>query len=209
MTSASAILRDDVKTEPMDTDINLTAETQEGNNTWVKVKDISLTNNDKNLLVHGEKLTDKHMNLAHRILKLNFPNINGLRLTLLQDKAHKEPTDNALQIFHTGDDHWVCATTIGTSGKKVLVYDSAYTRWDDAAVCLLKRQFRCSASNITIVKGVQKQLGDKECGLYAIANATSVAFGKDPSKMAYQESVMREHLYQCFSRETLEVFPTA
>ena len=118
MTSASAILRDDVKTEPMDTDINLTAETQEGSNMWVKVKDISLTNNDKNLLVHGKKLTDKHMNLAHRILKLNFPNINGLRLTLLQDKAHKEPTDNALQIFHTGGDHWVCATTIGTSGKK-------------------------------------------------------------------------------------------
>ena len=78
MTSASAILKDDVKTEPMDTDINLTAETQEENNTWVKVKDISLTNNDKNLLAHGEKLTDKHMNLAHRILKLNFPSINGL-----------------------------------------------------------------------------------------------------------------------------------
>ena len=37
-----------------------------------------------------------------------------------------------------------------------------------------------------------------------IANATSVAFGKDPSKMAYKESVMREHLYRCFSRETLE-----
>ena len=73
VTSANAILRDDVKTEPMDTDISLTAETQEGNNTWVKVKDISLTNNDKNLLVHGEKLTDKHMNLAQRTLKLNFP----------------------------------------------------------------------------------------------------------------------------------------
>ena len=91
----------------------------------------------------------------------------------------------------------------------MLVYDSAFTRWNDAAVCLLKRQFQCSVSNIAIVKGVQKQHGGKECGLYAIANATSVAFGKDPSKMSYQESVMREPLYQCFSRETLEVFPTA
>ena len=94
MTSASAILRDDEKTEPMDTDINLTAETQVENNMWVKVKDTSLTNIDKNLLVHGEKLTDKHMNLAHRILKLN-----GLQLTLLQDKAHKEPTDNVCRFF--------------------------------------------------------------------------------------------------------------
>ena len=53
---------------------------------------------DKNLLVHGEKLTDKHMNLAQRILKLKFPNMNKLRLPLLQDKAHKEPTGDALQI---------------------------------------------------------------------------------------------------------------
>ena len=57
------------------------------------------------------------------------------------------------------------------------------------------RQFQCLASNITIIKDVQKQLGGKECALPTIANATSVAFGKDPSKMAYQESVMHEHLY--------------
>ena len=76
-----------------------------------------------------------------------------------------------------------------------MVYDSAYTRWDDATVCLLKVQFRCSASNISIVKSVHKQNGDKECGLYAIANATSVAFGS-------------EHLCHCFSEKTLEVFPT-
>jgi len=114
-----------------------------------------------------------------------------------------------LQILHTGGDHWICATTIGTaSGKKVLVYDSAYTRWDDTTICLLKVQFCCLASNISIVKSVQKQHGGKECGLYAIANATSVAFGKDPVKMTYQESAMREHLCHCFSEKTLEVFPT-
>ena len=208
VTSASVIHGGAVKTEPVDTDIILPTETQESNSTWVKVNDISLTNNDKDLLVHGEKLLDKHINLAQRILKLKFPKINGLRLTLLQDKPHKGPTDNALQIFHIGGDHWVCATTIGTSAKKVLVYDSAYMRWDDTAISLLKKQFRCSASNIAIVKGVQKQHGGKECGLYAIANATSVAFGKDPSKMAYQELVMREHLCHCFSKETLEIFPT-
>ena len=211
VTLTSSILRDavQVKTEPVDTDVNLSTETQERNNTWIKVKDISLTNYDKDLLVHGEKLSDKHINLAQRILKIEFPKINGLQLTLLQDKPHKEPTDNALQIFHTGGDHWVCATTIGTSGKKVLVYDSAYTRWDDTAVCLLKKQFRCSSSNIVIVKSVQKQHGGKECGLYAIANATSVAFGKDPSKMTYREAVMREHLFHCFSEEKLEIFPVA
>ena len=78
--------------------------------------------------MHGEKLTDKHVYLAQRILNLKFPKMNGLRLTLLQDKAHKDSTNNALQIFHTGGDHWICATTIETLGKEVLVCNSAYTR---------------------------------------------------------------------------------
>ena len=90
MISASIILSDavQVKTEPVDTDVNLPTETQQRNSMWVKVKDISLTDYDKDLLVHGEKLSDKHINLAHRILKLQFPKINGLRLTLLQDKPY-------------------------------------------------------------------------------------------------------------------------
>ena len=70
-----------------------------------------------------------YQNLAQRMLKGKFPKINRLHLTLLQDKPHKEPTDNAislLQIFYIGRDHWIYATTIGTSGKRVLVYDSRY-----------------------------------------------------------------------------------
>ena len=67
----------------------------------------------------------------------------------MQDKPHKESTENALQIFHIEGNHWVCAATIGATGKKVLVYDSAYTRWSNKAV---SKQFRCSASNITIQK---------------------------------------------------------
>ena len=135
-----------VKTEPLDNDCN-PSEFQERSSLWVKVKDITLTNYDEEMLVNGEKLSDKDINLAQRILKSKFPKINGLRLTLLQDKSHKEPTNSALQILHTGGDHWICANTIGTaSGKKVLVCDSAYTRWDDTSICLLKVQFRCSAS---------------------------------------------------------------
>ena len=46
----------------------------------------------------------------------------------------QESTENALQVFHIEGDHWVCATTIGASGKKVFVDDSTYTRWSDKAV---------------------------------------------------------------------------
>ena len=64
--------------------------------------EIYLTDYDKDIPASGEKLSDKLINLALSILKGKFSKINGLHLTLLQDKPHKEPTDNALQIFHTG-----------------------------------------------------------------------------------------------------------
>ena len=78
--------------------------------------EICLTYYDKDILASGEKLSDKHINLAQRLLKGKFSKINRLHLTLLQDKPHKQSTNNALQIFHTGGDHWLCATTIGLSG---------------------------------------------------------------------------------------------
>jgi len=88
----------------------------------------------------------------------------------LQDKPHNECTNNTLQIFHISGDHWLCATTIGTPGKKVLVYDSGYTKWDEEILTLLKKQFHCSPSNICVLKDVQKQ---QECGLYAISIMSS------------------------------------
>ena len=86
--------------------------------------------------------------------------------------------DNAIQIFHIGGDHWICATTIGTPGKRVLVYDSGYTKWDESVLCLLKTQFWCSLSKIRVLKGAQKQQRGKQCGLYSIAKATSITFWK-------------------------------
>ena len=92
----------------------------------------------------------------------------------------------------------MCVTTISTSVKRVLVYDSGYTKWDESALCLLKKQFQCSPSYISILKGVQKQLGRKECGLYATANATSIALRKDPLKLSYNDMLMLSTLSAAF-----------
>ena len=60
---------------------------------WVKIEDISLTIGDKRIIEEGRMLNDKHINLAQRMIKQKFPSINGLHLTLLQDKPHTEQTD--------------------------------------------------------------------------------------------------------------------
>ena len=176
------------------------------NHNVLRVKDISLMNDDGRILETEEMLTDKHINFAQRLLKLSFPEINLLRLTVLQDKEHKEPTTNSIQILHVNGNHWVCAATTA-KGKQVNVYDSSFGKWDQASYKALQTQFHCSSCNINFVKDVQKQIGTTDCGLFAIANATTIAFKGDPSQTSYDQSLMRDHLLNCFITKTMKPFP--
>ena len=91
------------------------------------LKDMFFMFADNGILERGGKLIDKHINYSQRLLKSIFSAINGLCLTLLQDKPYKQSTRNFIQITHINGDPWVCATTVGTK-KQVLAYDSWYTK---------------------------------------------------------------------------------
>ena len=52
---------------------------------------------------------------------------------------------------------------------------------------------------------MSKQEGVNDCGVFAIATATSFAFGSDPVNI--QQSCMREHLLNCFEKGTMSPFP--
>ena len=54
---------------------------------------------------------------------------------------------------------------------------------------------------------VQRQAGGNDCGLFAIANATSVLFGGDVAKLRFKQHEMRTHLYDCFVANALMPFP--
>ena len=45
----------------------------------------------------------------------------------------------------------------------------------------------------------QKQKGATDCGVFAIAFATAIAFGINPSKLKLKQEAMRAHLVYCFS----------
>ena len=77
-----------------------------------------------------QRLSNIEINFSRRLHKLQFPEINGLQSTLLQDKSHvsKEPNRNKLQIIYCSKrDHWITATTIGCELGVIKVYDSLYT----------------------------------------------------------------------------------
>lgn len=60
-------------------------------------------------ILKGEKLTDIHIHLAQQLLKKQFPNLNGLRSTVLCKKKKngmvQKTLHNKVQIIHCHGDH--------------------------------------------------------------------------------------------------------
>ena len=135
-----------------------------------------------------------------------FPDLNGLKLSLLQTQPLKGPTTNAVQIFHVNGNHWIVAAT-AKAGKSVCVYDSAHTSLDQVSATLIKNFFRYQYTNIKMVPVQKQHPGSNDCGVFAIANAIAIAFGEDPSMLHSNQTLMRTHLIECLTMKSIEVFP--
>ena len=54
---------------------------------------------------------------------------------------------------------------------------------------------------------IQHQHGTSNCGLYAIANATTICEGKDPCTQLFRQDIMRSHLITCLETGQMTLFP--
>ena len=74
----------------------------------------------------GEELTDIEINLAQQLLKCQFPEVNGLQSTLLQDKQTlltERSVNDKIQIIHCKRrHHWVVATTMNCNIKFLILF---------------------------------------------------------------------------------------
>ena len=144
-------------------------------------------------IISGEKLSDLHINFAQTLQMLQFPWVNGLQNTLLQSKNNPEkPLQDQLQVIHCCTrDHWIVASTVHCKDGEVNIYNSVYSTVDEETDKVLANLF-----HYTSVKVMQKQVGGNDCGLFAIAIATAIAFGADPTKLHFDQAAMRSHLIQ-------------
>ena len=96
-------------------------------------------------IIMGEKLTDVEIDFAQRILKVQFPRINGLQSTLFQCKpytADDQINENKLQIVFCKDQsHWILATTIRCETGEVKVYDSIFNSLDKESLHTIMKLF--------------------------------------------------------------------
>ena len=155
-------------------------------------------------------LSDLTMNLAQWKLHQQFPQVKGFEDTEFSLPTSKSSFSSMkcdfIQILHV-DDHWV--TIASFKEDEVNYYDSLFkgvikdqVRRNIATIC------KSSKPNIRIrVIPCQQQQNSVDCGLFAVAVATDLAFGIDPSANSFDPSLMRGHLLQCFEDDRLTPFP--
>ena len=160
-------------------------------NVWKKYGCYVLTTMHKAHLVRGNLLDDIHMGAAQALLKEQFPDIGGFRNTLLQYSDSVEPINNSqiLQVFHVRlghTNHWIVMSTIGCGESEVDLYDSLQCLPSVETQTVIAKYIRSQSKSVKIkVINVATQKRNTDCGLYAVAMMTSIAYKEDPVNVVY------------------------
>ena len=82
-------------------------------------------------------------------------------------------TIEGIQIVHSCGDHRIVVSSLECAKDEVHVYDSVYEEVDDDTRTVIHNLFGPERVRISMVE-MQKQRGPDDCGLFAIAVATSL-----------------------------------
>ena len=195
----------DVKADVVDVDTYKPKRKQEKPKHWVK----GLTTAEKSLLSNGDWLNDEIVNASQQLLSAQFPYLGGPQSVILgRTLAFNIEPNEFVQILHTGRGHWVTMSTIGCTAGEVNVFDSLppspttdLLNQIAAILCTPKKEIKVNYIDVLL------QEGFSDCGVFAIAYATALAYGKQPGGCFLEQRVMRTHLTQCLQRQDISMFP--
>ena len=175
-----------------------------------------LSKEEESTILNDGMLTDQSIDMVQKLLSDKFPDLDGLHDTVVGPsnafpivKTYKK----YVQILHTGRLHWVCTANLDKSrsdNSSSLLYDSMNSGRVVRQVAEQIASFsNCKNPELQIqIQGVQQQNNGVDCGPFAAAFATSLAFGQDPSKVQYDAAKLRSHLLKCLKNKEMEPFPT-
>ena len=175
---------------------------------WIRFNRYLMTETDKGILTSGGLLSDNHINFAQHLLFHQFPSTEGLQYTILQGRKPVKNIKNGLQIIHDRGNHWLVANTIGCAGSVVQVYDSVYSSVNEETKAVIQTLFGMPENYETTVIDSHKQIGGKDCGVFAIATATAILSGCNLRSVEFIQEQMRSHLLDCFNSKVICAFPS-
>lgn len=120
-------------------------------------------------------------------------------------------TSEGVQILHQSTNHWVCVSTIGCPPNTAYLYDSMLCSKSRLPVKTTKdiASLLHVSSDVIDIRVPQSRIqqGSNDCGLFALATATSLCYGIPPCKVLWEQSKMRSHLKSCFQSSKMTPFP--
>ena len=182
---------------------------EESNQLKAWIPDLSLKMRDKDILLSSEWVSDDIVNAAHILLQKCNPILSGLQDVTCGLTMHFSiERGEFVQILHDGHGHWLTISTIGVKHPNVCVFDSLYPTTSTRVKMQIASLLFTEKPKITLeYQDVQKQSGLSDCGLFAIAFATALCFGRHPGELMFDQSKMRSYLMSCFQNRNISMFP--
>ena len=170
---------------------------------------------EKDTILNKHMLTDESINIAQNLLKQQFPQIHGFQDTVIGKTQCFDVIGSKskfVQILHAGSLHWVTVANMDdekNSRAECYLYDSLSSGKvsTDIAKQIAAFSFCESAELLVNVMPVQQQGNSVDCGVFAIAFATSLSFGENPCNITFDIKEIRKHLVTCLERIEMSPFP--
>ena len=170
------------------------------------IPEFSLTTTKRDFILNNEYLCDCIIDSALSLIQTKKPHFTFqstcFDYTLLQYNPLKK-----IHVHHNGQFHFVTSCSIG---GKVKLFDSLNLQPSEELIKQINILYSPDptvSSTINQAQLRELQRGSKDCGLFAIAFATELAFGHDPSNFIFDQSKMRQHLIKCFESRSISRFP--
>jgi len=131
---------------------------------------------DAERIIMGDEMQDSKINHAQRLHQARYPRVNGFRLTLYKGKL--SDVENSVQIVHClARHHWITTITLNCKAGEVKIFDSSFTYCDKETEGIICNFYQQNKEKLTITMSrSQKQSGEKDCGVFAIAFAVALVF---------------------------------
>ena len=163
-----------------------------------------MTVTERDFLMNGQQICDNIINAAMALLMRINPLLNIQSTTMKSPMLQYCPTET-IHIHHNDANHFVTTSSLG---NQINLYDSANMTPTSELTSQITAIYSPDDSipEYFRAKIQAEQTGSTDCGLFAIAFATDLAFSNNPSTIVHDQANMRTHLQQCLEMKHLIPF---
>ena len=181
---------------------NISITEKEENLEWLPT--LHLKKEDRDIIKNGAELNDLHITTAMNLLQNDYPIVvqpPSVGYTLGFDYCPYE----TVQVLHNGSHHWLLVSQMK---GMVNIFDSLNMTPTEKLLKQLTQLFSPDEALPAYKQhNCHKQIGYKDCGVFAIAYAVDVLLGNEPHNIRYDQCKMRDHLIACYESGELTSFP--